>query len=30
MSMMWTYGWDVDSGCIWDPDSIKEFILVKK
>ena len=26
---MWYYGWDVASGCIWDPSGIKELVEVK-
>ena len=27
--IMWYYGWDVASGCVWDPSGIKELVEVK-
>ena len=27
--LIWYYGWDVASGCIWDKTAIKEFYCVK-
>lgn len=30
MEYMWYYGWDVASGCIWNPDAIQKFSLLKR
>ena len=28
--LMWYYGWDVSSGCIWNPESIIDFKEIKR
>ena len=30
LASMWYYGWDVSSGCIWNPRAIKELKLIGK
>lgn len=30
MDLLWYYGWDVPSGCVWDVSAVQEFTEIKR